>query len=60
MEKRPENLDAGKSEAKRKTTHNVCSRQLMDDANRLKCSKCQWEEIRLPFDDQKFVEQDDD
>jgi len=25
----------------RKTSHNVCSRQLMDDANRLKCSKYQ-------------------
>ena len=25
-----------------KTSHNVCSRQLMDDANRLKCSKYQW------------------
>jgi len=23
------------------TTHNVCTRQLMDDANRLKCSKHQ-------------------
>jgi len=23
------------------TTHNVCTRQIMDDANRLKCSKYQ-------------------
>jgi len=35
-----ETLNAGKSEAK-KTSHNVCCRQLMDDANRLKCSKYQ-------------------
>ena len=26
---------------KEKTTHNVCTRQIMDDANRLKCSKYQ-------------------
>jgi len=26
---------------KEKTSHNVCSRQLMDVANRLKCSKYQ-------------------
>jgi len=25
-----------------KTSHNICFRQLMDDANRLKCSKYQW------------------
>jgi len=38
-----ENLNVEKGKAKNKTTQNVCSRQLMDDANRLKCSKCQWE-----------------
>ena len=26
---------------KEKTTHNICTRQIMDDANRLKCSKDQ-------------------
>jgi len=26
---------------KEKTTHNVCTRQIMDDANRSKCSKHQ-------------------
>jgi len=26
---------------KKKTAHNVCTRQIMDDANRLKCSKYQ-------------------
>ena len=26
------------------TAHNVCTRQLMDDANRLKCSKYQQKE----------------
>jgi len=26
---------------KEKTAHNVCTRQIMDDANRLKCSKYQ-------------------
>jgi len=26
---------------KGKTAHNVCSRQIMDDANRLKCNKYQ-------------------
>jgi len=28
-------------EEKEKTAHNVCSRQIMDDANRLKCNKYQ-------------------
>ena len=28
-------------EEKEKTTHNVCTRKIMDDANRLKCSKYQ-------------------
>ena len=29
-----------------KTTHNVCTRQLQDDANRLKCSKTQQKKER--------------
>ena len=29
-----------------KTTHNVCTRQLKDDANRLKCRKNQQKEER--------------
>ena len=28
-------------EEEEETTHNVCTRQVMDDANRLKCSKYQ-------------------
>ena len=28
-------------EKEEKTTHSVCTRQIMDDANRLKCSKYQ-------------------
>jgi len=36
VERKLENLNAGKSEAKNKTAHNVCSKQLMDDVNRLK------------------------
>jgi len=28
-------------EKKKKTAHNVCFRQIMDDANRLKCNKYQ-------------------
>jgi len=32
-----------RKEKSEKTSHNVCSRQLMDDANRLKCSEYQGE-----------------
>jgi len=35
-----EALSHGRGE-KEKTAHNVCTRQIMDDANRLKCSKYQ-------------------
>jgi len=41
-ERKLENLNVEKGKAKNETAHNVCSRQLMDDANRSKCSKCQW------------------
>ena len=30
-----------KEEEEEETTHSVCTRQIMDDANRLKCSKYQ-------------------
>jgi len=35
-----EALSYGREEEE-ETTHNVCTRQIMDDANRLKCSKYQ-------------------
>jgi len=36
-----EALNYEKGEEEEKKTHSVCTRQIMDDANRLKCSKYQ-------------------
>jgi len=40
-EKGSETLSEERRKQNRKTSHNVCSRQVLDDANRLKCSKYQ-------------------
>ena len=39
MEEREGEALSCEKEEEEETTHNVCTRQLMDDANRLKCSK---------------------
>jgi len=36
-----ETLSYEKGEEEEETTHNICTRQIKDDANRLKCSKYQ-------------------
>jgi len=52
-----EALSYERGEEEEETTHSVCTRQLMDDVNRLKCSKTSTEEVKeVPFDDQINVE----
>ena len=41
MEDEALSYDRGEKEKKKKTAQNVCTRQIMDDANRSKCNKYQ-------------------
>ena len=43
-----------------KATHSVCTRQLQDDANRLKCKKNQQKESRYLLMIRKTIKVDDD